>query len=364
MGRAWRMANATVGQRPLDIHRHLVKRLDLHGQPRQLGRGRVVQHGRAAHLLRHGLLVRAYLGSHGHHLLVGRLALQHAAGRLGHGQRVGRHHAAHHRLAQAPCRADHDLIAAAGDRVGGEQDAGGLGRHEQLHDHRQRHALRRNPLARAIADGACRPQRRPALDRRVQHRVRAADVEVGLLLPGEGSLRQVFGGGGGADGNSRLRIRKLQTADWSARCRRTVSPRRFRRGRAPLQRAGGCGPRQTPARPGRPGWPLPARPGWRLQVVRRDKRPVGIGGHMKAAGHGQAGVCQAGEGGALAADGFKCSLRVVQWEHIWLDHCRPPFGATDGRSVEQKKRAMPRFLEKRSPALHPSSAAASRSAGW
>jgi hypothetical protein len=34
----------------------------------------------------------------------------------------------------------------------------------------------------------------------VQHGFHALHVEVGFLLPGERQIRQVFGGGGGADG--------------------------------------------------------------------------------------------------------------------------------------------------------------------
>jgi len=136
-------------------------------------------------MIRHGLLLCTGIDAHCHHLLVGGLALEHAAAGLFHGQRVGRNQATHHRLAKAPGCADGDLVTPASDGVGRKEDARGFGLRKQLHHHCQRHVLRRDPLPRAIGDRARVPQRRPALNRRMQHRVRAADVEEGLLLSGE-----------------------------------------------------------------------------------------------------------------------------------------------------------------------------------
>jgi hypothetical protein len=53
----------------------------------------------------------------------------------------------------------------------------------------------------AVAHRAVGPQRGPASADRVEHRLHADDVEVGVLLPGEAGRRQVLGGGRGAHGD-------------------------------------------------------------------------------------------------------------------------------------------------------------------
>ena len=72
------------------------------------------------------------------------------------------------------------------------------------------------PLRGAVDDGAVGPQRRPAAAHRVEHRVRADDVEVGVLLAGEAGERQVLGGRRGAHRHRRVRaepgVRRRATA--------------------------------------------------------------------------------------------------------------------------------------------------------
>ena len=65
---------------------------------------------------------------------------------------------------------------------------------------RERHAGVREALVRAVGDGAVVVERGEDLPDRLEDVVDAADVEEGLLLPGEGRIRQVLGRGGGADG--------------------------------------------------------------------------------------------------------------------------------------------------------------------
>ncbi len=63
-------------------------------------------------------------------------------------------------------------------------------------------------MLRPVADGTRRPQRGPARLDRFQHGGGAADIEIGLLLPGKGQARQVFGGGGRAHGHQRFLARQ------------------------------------------------------------------------------------------------------------------------------------------------------------
>ena len=162
---------------------------DLPAQARQLGGLPVVEHGRAAAGFRHRLLCGARFGPHGHHALLGGFAAQHAACGLVHDERVGRHQPAHNGFAQAPGGGEHGLVAAAGDGVGGEQDAGRVGQYQGLHYHRQCDGVLVNVVLQAIADGARCPQAGPALFDGGQHGLGAADVKVSLLLAGKGEFR-------------------------------------------------------------------------------------------------------------------------------------------------------------------------------
>ena len=83
---------------------------------------------------RTGLLFCAALQAHRHHLLVGRFTCEHLARGLVDDEGVGRHHAPDNGFAQPPGRADHGLIALAGNRIGREQYTGTLCRHKPLDD--------------------------------------------------------------------------------------------------------------------------------------------------------------------------------------------------------------------------------------
>ena len=194
----------TFGQCPLDVHRHAVELLDLHAHVRQFGGLCVVQHGCAAQRLGDWVLLRATFQQHGHHLLVSRLARKHPAGRLVHRERVWRHLPAHDGLAQAPGRREHGLVALAGDRVGGEQNARRLRRHQHLHDHRQADRALVDAVPRPVTDHPRRPQRGPAPPDRVQHTAGALDVEERVLLAGEGEVGQVLGRGRRTHGDRRI----------------------------------------------------------------------------------------------------------------------------------------------------------------
>ena len=116
-------------------------------------------------------------------------------------QVVGVHRAADHGFAQAPGGGDHQLVAAAVGRVGGEHHAGGLRLDHLLDDHGQGHRGRVDLLAGPIGQRALGPQRGPAVPDRSQQVLRPADVQVGLLLAGETRVRQVLRGGRGAYGD-------------------------------------------------------------------------------------------------------------------------------------------------------------------
>ena len=78
--------------------------------------------------------------------------------------------------------------AVAGDRVGGEQDAGRVRGDQLLHHDGQRDVIVRDAVLVAVGDGARVPQRGPAALDRIEQAV-AADVEVGVLLAREREVR-------------------------------------------------------------------------------------------------------------------------------------------------------------------------------
>lgn len=97
------------------------------------------------------------------------------------------------RLAEPEGRVDDHLAAVAGERVGREEHAGNVRRHEPLDDDGQRRRVVGDEVAPPIDDGPGRPQARPAVPDGGQQGLLADDAEVGVLLPGEGQLRQVLG---------------------------------------------------------------------------------------------------------------------------------------------------------------------------
>ncbi len=111
-----------------------------------------------------------------------------------------RHHGAgDHGLAGAPARLDDHAVPASGHRVRGEEHARGVRlRHVLDHDGEgQRLVVEAVDLP--VPHRALRPQGGPAAAYRLHHRLRAGDVEEGVLLAGEAGVGQVLGGGGRPD---------------------------------------------------------------------------------------------------------------------------------------------------------------------
>ena len=181
---------------------------------------------------------------------------------------VGRDQPGHHGLAQPGAGVDDDLAALAGDRVGREHHAGELGVDHPLDDDRHPCGCRLDLLAAAVGDGPLGPQRRPAAAYGVEHRVVADDVEVGVLLAGEGGAGKVLRGRAGADRDRpaaelgvRLGDRGATAPPGSRRCSNAGPDASRRRRRLPA-------PRRSPQ---------PDRPASTAAVVRlgRDDKPVG-----------------------------------------------------------------------------------------
>ena len=217
---------------------------------------------------------------------------------------VRRDLAAHHRLAEAEAGVDDHLAALASGGIGREQDAGHFRRHHRLHHHRHAHRAMVHAVAMPVADGLRRPQRRPALPRRRNHGIRAGDVEERLLLSGEGEIRQILRGGGGAH-RHRRRVRQAAVGG-RYRARDVV-----RHGMRTEQRLNVCGglleghrallerrPRQ--------------RQDARLQRVIGHEPTVRGGGDLESSGHVEAGPGQTRQGAPLAANDFEPVLRRVE----------------------------------------------------
>ena len=107
-----------------------------------------------------------------------------------------------HHLAQAIAGGDEDGIAEARLGIQGEHDAGGgqVAAHHALDAGGEGDVAVLEALVDAVGDGAVIEQGGEDLLDAVLDVVQAVDVEEGLLLTGEGGIRQVLGGGGGADG--------------------------------------------------------------------------------------------------------------------------------------------------------------------
>jgi hypothetical protein len=117
-----------------------------------------------------------------------------------HVELVGVHRALHHGFAEAVGGGDEHHVVEAGFGVHGEHHARGadVGTHHALHAGGQRDFGVGEALVHAVGDGAVVVQRREHFLDGVEDVLVAVDVEEGFLLAGEGGIRQVFGGGGGA----------------------------------------------------------------------------------------------------------------------------------------------------------------------
>ena len=208
---------------PFDVHRHgaagalAVVALDDHAPARQLQHLVVVDAEAALLLGAHAHVARGDArGGVGAvdqlELLAPELALEDGAEALLQGgledvELVGVHLALDDVLAQAPGGGDEHHVAEAGLGVEREQDAarGEVGAHHLLHAHRERHRHVVEAVVDAIGDGAVGEERGEDAPAGIQQGARAADVEIGLLLAGEGGRGQVLGRGGAAHGDVGIR---------------------------------------------------------------------------------------------------------------------------------------------------------------
>jgi hypothetical protein len=105
---------------------------------------------------------------------------------------VGVHVTGDQRVAEAEDGVDGRDAAVAGDRIGGEEDAGGLGDDHPLDDHGDADLPRVEAVLPAVGDGPIREERCPALADALQDLLRADDVQVRVLLAGERRRRQIL----------------------------------------------------------------------------------------------------------------------------------------------------------------------------
>jgi hypothetical protein len=199
--------------RPLDVHRTAVVLLDAQRDMTELSHLLVGNAEPSLQLLGHrlghrGRTDRGFGGVDHADLLVAevapqdrRLALAQAV--LEDVELVGVDGALHHGLAETVGRGDeHGAIEA---RLGVQREhhaaRAGLAAHHALHPGRQRDLAMVEALVHAIGDRAIVEQRGEHLVNRLDHALEAADVEEGLLLPGEGGIGQILGGRGGTHGD-------------------------------------------------------------------------------------------------------------------------------------------------------------------
>ena len=121
-------------------------------------------------------------------------------GRLVDVELIGVHRTLHHAFAEAVSRGDEDHLIEAGLGVNGEHDAGGapVTADHLLDAGGECHLAVIEALVHPIGDRAVVEQRGEHLSDGEQHIVQPLDIQEGLLLPGKGGVRQVFGGCRGA----------------------------------------------------------------------------------------------------------------------------------------------------------------------
>src|SRR6266566_4812414 len=191
------------------------------------------------------------------------------AGHLAHGKAVRRDLAAHQGRAQAPGSLDGHHRTVAGDGAAGEHHPSRARVQHPLHDDAHGQAVFADALAAPVGDRLVVVQAGPAGAHPVEHRVGAADRQVGVLQPGEAGLGAVLQRGAGPD---RHRIGPEPLV------RRSDLPGQVVRGQRPERRA---------VRAGRVG---------RVHVQAERGR-----GDHEAARDGQPGAGQFAERGGLAA---------------------------------------------------------------
>ena len=176
--------------------------LDPHRPARELQHFVVAQRASAAQLVGHRLQRRA-AARIDHPLLLAADGLPHQRAVAGaqrflvHVELVGHHLPLHDGLPQPVRGSDQHHAAVARLGVEGEEHAGsGLVRaHHLLHAHAERDLRVIEAHVGAIGDGAGGEERGEASLDRVQQSCFAADVEIGVLLAGEGGAGKILGGG-------------------------------------------------------------------------------------------------------------------------------------------------------------------------
>ena len=142
----------------------------------------------------------------------GGLVAEPSAEPVAHGVGIGGDGPGDHRLAEPERRFDDDLTSP-GHRIDGEGHSRRVGRDHPLHHDGDRHLRFIDALLSAVGHGPFPPQRGPAAFHGGDHVV-ADDPEHGLLLSGEGGLRQILRSGGGThrDGAAESRRRRQDLA--------------------------------------------------------------------------------------------------------------------------------------------------------
>ncbi|KAF5046991.1 hypothetical protein DSECCO2_465080 [anaerobic digester metagenome] len=138
---------------------------------------------------------------HDHDLFLGDQAVDHPFCAQVKDIVVGRDAARDDGFSKPPGTLD-DRQGFAGDRVGGEHDAGLLRPDELLHDDGDVHAPVVEPLFGPVVDGTRAIQGGPAPVDCVDKVFVAKNIEKSLLLAGKTGFRQVFGGGARTDGDN------------------------------------------------------------------------------------------------------------------------------------------------------------------
>ena len=223
--------------------------------------------------------------------------------------------AGHEGLAEGERRLHSGDLAVTGDGVGGEQDAGRQRQDHLLHDHSHLDTPMVDAVPHAVGHCPLGEQRRPAPADVLEDGGKPHDVEVRVVLPGEGSRREVLCGRArshrvrGRPGEPKHRVRDhtghvvghadLFDPATDLRCQRSQS------------------------------FPVLRLEVLQLVELHVDRRHVGrdppIGGRRDAEADGHANAVDAGQLrqlGCLAADGgHRCPLDVVQRHHVPLaDH--------------------------------------------
>src|SRR5690348_16068324 len=214
------------------------------------------------------------------------------AGHLAHREAVRRDLAAHQGRAQAPGALDGHHRTVPGDRAAGEHHPGRARVQHPLHDDAHGEAVFADALAAPVGDRTVVVQAGPAGAHPVEHRIGAADGQVGVLQPGEAGLGAVLQRGAGPDRHRPGPERRAGRRDLG----RHLSRQRRRR-HLGAQAGRGAGDPVQVVRCQRPE--RPASRAARVRLVHmQQERPRG---DHEAARDGQPGPGQLAERGGLAA---------------------------------------------------------------